>query len=47
MKVLTWFKSLFQPVRRCSVCKRKLHTAKDRDRGVGAGCYKRSQKAVS
>jgi hypothetical protein len=43
MKILTYLKGIFQPVKRCSVCSRRLHTAKDRSRGMGAGCYRKEQ----
>lgn len=29
---------------RCSVCHRPLTTKKDRERGVGAGCFKKQAK---
>ena len=36
-----WFKLLLQPVKRCTVCGRRLTTAVDRARGMGPGCWRK------
>lgn len=45
MKLTKWIINLFRPTKRCTVCGRKLTTAKDRARGMGAGCWKKTQGA--
>lgn len=44
MKFTTWLKRIFTPVKRCSVCGRRLTTKQDRARGMGPGCARRIMK---
>ena len=41
MKLKTWLLSFFRPVKRCSVCGRRLTKKLDRARGMGAVCARK------
>ena len=41
MKLLNRIKQFFQPVKRCTVCGRRLSTKLDRARGMGAVCARK------